>query len=396
MPDANDMDLVRDFARNHSEAAFTELVRRHLNLVYSVARRCTGSDGDAEDVTQAVFVILARKAAGLRARTALTGWLYETTRYTAACVLRTNARRHAREQEAYMQSTLADTDTADAWSRLAPHLEAAMAQLGERDRTLLALRFYENKSGPEAAALLGIAEAAAHKRTARALEKLRKFFTQRGVALSAATIAGAVSANSVQAAPAGLVKTISVVAVAKGAAAGTSTITLVKGTLKIMAWTKLKTVVVVGIAAILTAGTTSIAFHHNPAAIIDLFLFSRTKELSSDENTQYARWTGTTPEQAVKTFFEACGREDWTEVAKFWNEPGTRYPLDDKIKKDLGGLQLISLGKPFWAWPRNGSQKFGGVFVPYEIQFKNGEVKKFQLSVRCDNPDKRWYVDGGL
>ena len=105
MPDANDMDLVRKFARDHSEAAFTELVRRHVNLVYSIARRCIGNDGDAQDVTQAVFVILARKAAGLRARTVLTGWLYETTRHTAACLLRTNARRHAREQEAYMQST---------------------------------------------------------------------------------------------------------------------------------------------------------------------------------------------------------------------------------------------------------------------------------------------------
>ena len=209
---ANDMELVREFARNRSEAAFTELVRRHVNLVYSIARRCTGSDGDAEDVTQAVFVILARKAAGLRARTVLTGWLAETTRYTAACVVRGHARRHAREQEAYMQSTLTDDDTAEAWARLAPHLETGMAQLGERDRTLLTLRFYENKTGPEAAALLGLREAAVHKRTARALEKLRKFFTQRGIELSAATIAGAVAANSVQAAPEGLAAAITAAA----------------------------------------------------------------------------------------------------------------------------------------------------------------------------------------
>jgi len=386
MPDATDMDLVREFARDHSEAAFTELVRRHLNLVYSIARRSTDTDGDALDVTQAVFVILARKAAGLRARTVLTGWLCETTRFTAACLQRTNTRRHAREQEAYMQSTLTDTDTADLWSRLAPHLEAGMAQLGERDRTLLALRFYENKSGPEAAALLGINEAAAHKRTARALEKLRKFFTQRGVALSAAAIAGAVSANSVQAAPAGLAKTISVVAVAKGAAARTSTLSLVKGAMKFMAWTKAKTAIVVGIAAILTVGTpsTAIYIHRNGP-------FSSKKELSSEVEAQYAQYTGMTPQQAAKTFFEACSREDWTEVAKFCEGD----PLDDKFKNLYGGLQVVSLGKPFKGWDRKG-RECGGVFVPYEVRLKNGEVHKWQLAIRCDNPGNRWQEDGGM
>ncbi|HEY1718366.1 MAG TPA: sigma-70 family RNA polymerase sigma factor [Verrucomicrobiae bacterium] len=212
MPDANDMDLIRQFARDNSEAAFTELVRRHINLVYSVARRCTGNDGDAHDVTQAVFIILARKAAGLREKTLLTGWLYETTRFAAARLLRTNARRHAREQEAYMQSTLNEADTAAIWEKLSPHLETAMGKLNAADRTLLVLRFYENKSGPEAAALLGIREDAAHKRVTRALEKLRKVFMKRGVTLTAAAIAGAVSANSVQAAPAGLAAIISTTA----------------------------------------------------------------------------------------------------------------------------------------------------------------------------------------
>jgi RNA polymerase sigma factor (sigma-70 family) len=268
MPDANDMDLVREFARDHSDAAFNELVRRHLNLVYSVARRCTGNDGDAHDVTQAVFIILARKAAGLREKTLLTGWLYETTRFAAARLLRTNARRHAREQEAYMQSTLNEADkdlsrhseaTADVWEKLSPHLEAAMDKLNAADRALLVLRFYENKTGPEAAALLGIREDAAHKRVTRALEKLRKVFAQRGVTLSGAAIAGAVSANSVQAAPVALVKTISAIAVAKGAAATTSTLTLVKGALKIMAWSKAKTTIVVGAIGIFAVGTIIVA-----------------------------------------------------------------------------------------------------------------------------------------
>jgi uncharacterized protein (TIGR03435 family) len=255
MADLSDMDLVRAFARDHSETAFAELVQRHLNLVYSVALRFTGQAGDAQDIAQAVFIILARKAPGLRAGTVLTGWLYETTRFTAARWQRTAARRHAREQEAYMQSL--EPDSPDAWQQLAPHLETAMAQLAERDRTLLALRFYQNKTGPEAAALLGLGAAAAQKRTARALEKLRKFLGQRGIPLSAAAIAGAVSANSVQAAPTALAKTITAAAT-QGAAAGTSTLSLVKGALKIMAWTKIKTAIVAGTVVLLAAGTTTV------------------------------------------------------------------------------------------------------------------------------------------
>jgi len=156
-----------------------------------------------------------------------------------------------------------------------------------------------------------------------------------------------------------------------------------------MAWTKVKTAIGIGIAAILAVGTTTSVVHHyksNP--------FSLTKELSSDEEEQYTTLTSTTPEQAAKTFFEACGRGDWTEVSKFWNEPGTRYPLDDKLKAHLDGLYLVNLGKPFWGWV--GGTKAVGVFVPYEIRFKTGKVQKWQLHVRCDNPEQRWYVDGGL
>jgi RNA polymerase sigma factor (sigma-70 family) len=83
MPDANDMDLVREFARDNSETAFTELVRRYINLVYSVALRYTRNAEDAQDVAQAVFIILAQKAAALRPKIIFTGWLYETTRFTA-------------------------------------------------------------------------------------------------------------------------------------------------------------------------------------------------------------------------------------------------------------------------------------------------------------------------
>ncbi len=257
-----DMELVRAFAGQHSEAAFTELVRRHLNLVYAIARRCTASESDAQDVAQAVFVILARKAAGLRPRTVLTGWLYETTRHTSASWQRTNRRRQRREQEAYRQSTLIEPgNTAADWHRLCPHLETAMDQLAEADRTLLALRYYENKNGPETAALLGMREAAVHKRTARAVEKLRKIFNRRGVALSALAIAGAISAHARQAAPVGLAPQISRLAAQGTGLAGVTT-SLVQATLKALAWAKFKAFLKVGAVATLIGGALVTAVCH--------------------------------------------------------------------------------------------------------------------------------------
>ena len=253
MPDATDMDLLRDYAEHQSESAFNDLVQRHIHLVYSVAWRFVRNNEDARDVTQAVFIRLARKAGGFRPKTILSGWLYETTRFTATNFLTSKMRRQRREQEAYMQSTL--NEAATDWQLLEPHLEAAMANLAGRDRALLVLRFYENKTAAEAAALLGIREDAAHKRVTRAVEKLRKFFTKRGVTISDAAIAGAVSANSVQAAPVGLVKFVSATAVAKGATASTSTLTLIKGTLKIMAYKKVA-LISVGVVVALLVGVT--------------------------------------------------------------------------------------------------------------------------------------------
>ena len=260
------MALLHEFVDLHSESAFAELVRHHLNLVYSIALRHVGNAADAQDVTQAVFIILAKKAAQLRHRSGLTGWLYETTRFTSTRLLRTRVRQSARDQEAYMQSTLNEPEVDAAWRQLAPHLEDAMSRLAERDRTLLALRFYENQSGPEAAATLGINEAAAHKRVGRALEKLRKFFARRGITLSTLTIAAAVSANSVSAAPAGLATTISAIALTQGATAAASTATLVKGALKLMAWTKAKIAMAIGVGVVL-AGTTTVAIYESHKAV---------------------------------------------------------------------------------------------------------------------------------
>ena len=253
MPDANDMELLQDYSRHGSETAFAELVRRHINLVYSVALRHVGITARAEEITQAVFIILARKAGGLRRDTILEGWLYETTRLTSLSFMRGERRRQFREQEAYMQSTLNEPDAGDAvWSQLAPLLDEAMARLGKKDRDAVILRFFNEKSVRDVATSLQVSETAAQRRIRRALEKMHLFFTKRGVSSTTAIIAGVITANSVQAAPVTLAKTVTTLALAKSAAVSTSTLTLVTGALKLMFWTKAKTailgVVVVGAA----------------------------------------------------------------------------------------------------------------------------------------------------
>jgi RNA polymerase sigma factor (sigma-70 family) len=254
MTEPDDIELLREFAENNSDAAFATLVARHVNLVYSTALRSTGNSHSAEEITQAVFIILARKAKKISRKTILTGWLHQTTRLTAANFLRTEIRRQHREQEAFMQSAFSETET---WTQIAPLLDDAISKLGGRDRDAILLRYFENKSAREMAAALRVDEPAAQKRVTRAVEKLRAFFAKRGVTLTAAAIAGAVSANSVQAAPIGLAATVTAAA-AKGAAVSASTLTLIKGALKIMAWTKIKIAIVVGAGVLLVAGTTEI------------------------------------------------------------------------------------------------------------------------------------------
>lgn len=248
-----DMDLVREYLTGRSEQSFERLVSRHIALVYSSALRQVRDPNLAEEITQAVFIILARKAASLSPKTILPGWLYRTTRFTAANALRTRATRQRYEQEAVMEFATENSSTETAWLELAPLLDEAMARLRQTDRDALLLRYFENKSLRDVGAALGTNEESAKKRVARSLEKLRNFFKGRGVSLSATVIAGALSANSVQAVPVGLA--VAVATAAQGTALTTSTATLVKGALKLMAWAKMKTAAVIGGAIVLTTVT---------------------------------------------------------------------------------------------------------------------------------------------
>ncbi len=250
MPESDDITLLKQYAGG-DESAFTALFERHVHLVYSAALRQTRNPSHAEEITQAVFILLARKAKSLSPKIVLSGWLYQAARLTTASLIKREIRRQRREQEVYMQ-TLTESDTS-VWEQISPLLDDAMGRLAEKDRNAIVLHFFENKTPQEVAATLKLNEVTTRKRVSRALEKLRKFFAKRGVVLTTAVIAGAISSNSVQAAPVGVVKTISAVALAKGAVASVPTLALVKTTLLTMTM-KTKTVVATAIISTLILG----------------------------------------------------------------------------------------------------------------------------------------------
>jgi RNA polymerase sigma factor (sigma-70 family) len=256
----DDMALVREYAAQRSERAFETLVSRYVNLVHSASLRQTRDPQWAAEITQTVFMILSRKAGKLGPNTILPGWLYRTTRYVSSAALKMQRRRERREREAHMLSALGEAQAEASWDEVSPLLDQAMAQLRDRDRDALVLRYFQNKSLREVGMALGQSEAAAQKRVERALERLRSFFARHGVVSTTALLAGTVSANSIQAAPPALVKTITAAAVGKGALAGGSTLALLKGAMQLMTWTKVNTALALGGTVLLIAGASLVTF----------------------------------------------------------------------------------------------------------------------------------------
>lgn len=248
MNDHTDQQLLRDYVERRSDAAFTELVRRHVDLVHSAAFRLTGEMHAAKDVTQTVFMALAQNAARLTHHPVLSGWLHTTARNLAAKNVRAAVRRQNHESEAAAMNQLLPPANDATWEEIAPHLDAALGELNESERDIVLLRYFERKSAPEMADLLGISNEAAQKRVSRAVERLRAYFNQRGVTVGTSGLTIVISANAVQAAPAGLAVTISAATLA-GAAVASATI--VAAATKTIAMTTLQKTLVTATVAVL-------------------------------------------------------------------------------------------------------------------------------------------------
>lgn len=215
--------LLADYRQHGSDAAFRELVTRFVGLVYSTALRLVGGDThQAEDVTQIVFVDLAREARTLSADVRLGGWLHRHTCFVAANALRGERRRQARERQAVEMNALQNHPEAD-FSHVAPLLDEAINELAEVDRTAILLRFFEQQDFRAVGAALGGTEDAARMRVTRALEKLEEFLKRRGVKTTAASLGVALTANAIQAVPVGLADKIAAAAVLAGTTITTTT-----------------------------------------------------------------------------------------------------------------------------------------------------------------------------
>jgi RNA polymerase sigma factor (sigma-70 family) len=218
----SDAELIRHYARGKSDEAFAELVQRHVNLVYRAALRQLGGDAHrAEDATQIVFTLLARKADSLIRHPSFAGWLYTTTHFTVRDMQRAERRRQHRELEAHaMQELHADSATAADWEQVRPVLDDAMQALSEKDRSAILARFFEGCSFAEVGARLALSEDAARMRVERAMEKLRVLLTRRGVTSAASALGVMLASEAAAAPPAGLATAVAGSALASAGIAG--------------------------------------------------------------------------------------------------------------------------------------------------------------------------------
>jgi len=232
----DDTALLHEYACTGSREIVGELARRHAALVYSAARRQVGDEHLAEDVTQAVFILLFSKASSIQNPSRLVGWLYKTTRYTACNAMKIENRRRYHEEKAAAEKARQSQNTKDQprWEEMSPILDRAMAGLAERDRQSILLRYFEGLSVPEVAGAMEVSEEAAKKRLSRGLGRLRKLLGKKGVVVSAGALGATLAARATEAAPQTLGPTIRALAVGQSAMASKTAMVLAQNVARSM------------------------------------------------------------------------------------------------------------------------------------------------------------------
>jgi RNA polymerase sigma factor (sigma-70 family) len=302
-----DQELLDAFARQKDQRAFAELVTRHMDWVYSCAKRLVREEELARDVAQAVFVLLSRKAARLRGHPQIAGWLFKATRYSASNAMKQLARRRRHEREAWeMKKQLASGEEAN-WEEMWPALDEAVRELTSSDRDTVLLRFYQGQSAAQMGAAMGVSEEAAKKRLQRALERLRNRLTGKGISEGVSGLAVVLATKVTQAAPTGLAQSAASVATTSGAATLSSAIA--KAASNAMWWAKAKIaagiVIAVGAAAGTGYGVTHRALAQAPGAVANaspavVAVATAEPVASSDFDVLYEKAPGSAADLTMK------------------------------------------------------------------------------------------------
>ena len=343
---------MAEFNARRSEEAFAALVRQHVNLVFATALRQVGDAGAAEEITQNVFVALAQAAGKLGSHPTIAGWLHQTALNKSREWLRAELRRRRREQVAVnLETARAEGDS--MWSPLVPLLDEALLKLREPDRQAVILHFMEGRTFQEVGSALGVGEDAARKRVNRCLDQLTDFFRRRGFAVPALAAGAPLFALSSHAAPAGLAAAATTAGLAAAPApAATSTLSLVKGALKIMAWTKAKTAAAVGVAAILTATSTTVvgiklaeARHatSNTTMILSPTLENLTADIQPDGTIRYQATVEETNVSSRTTGIDYLNSGATETVSRITDEAGRPMKF---IRRPGSNACLLTLPRP--------------------------------------------------
>lgn len=330
-----DRELIGQYVESASQQAFGDLVRRHAGWVYACARRKVRDAHSAEDVTQAVFILLSQNAKKLQGYQRLTAWLFKATHYCSANVLKQQARRHRHEREAAMRQQLATAGGPANWEEIWPVLDEAVRKLRSADREAVLLRFYQGMSLSELAGAIGTGEDAAKKRVQRAVERLRGLLAKKGVTARVGALGMVMTEKVTEAAPAGLVDTLVATSAAGGGGAGSAGV-IAKGALKMMVWANMKVAAAIlfGAGAVSGVGTSYVMIARDvpgPRAVAYV-------QPSADKPTTTPAMT---QEQVVAEIEKCGGKVQWGVLV-----PGQLWPTVSVAfdgKKD-GGVTNAGLG----------------------------------------------------